>query len=323
MNRMRGPLVWLARGVRISRVLVFTLLLLLLGSVLHVRSVRASASERAVALGRELAQFGDVLSGAHRVDINGETVYVATAVSDQSIRQLLDRFEAYCDSHNGGVPQDFAALAPDAAKELRRGLGDDWLAHWGVIREEHETEGTVMCIAQRDGGGFVGLTRRLEAFMRDWDLNDVGDFRYVYARRIEGNRTQVFTSLTEGPFHLRRVLPDPNGGDSPGSDPSFVPRPPGSRRVLSSRVDGAPYALHVFTSAASVDEVVSFYGRELPGLGWQRIVANRAIGAQAWQRQGVTMIVGAGRADGDEETKVTFVEGRTVAPSSVADEASD
>ena len=323
MNRLRGPLAWLARAIQVSRVLVFTLLVLLLGSVLHVRNVRASASEQAVALGRELAQFADVLSGAHRVDINGETVYVATSVSGQSIQALLDRFEAYCDGHNGGVPQDFAALAPDTAKQLRRGLGDDWFDHWGVIREEDETEGTVMCIAQHDNAGFSGLTGKLEAFMRDWDLNEVGDFRYVYARSIEGNRTQVFTSLTEGSFHLRRVLPDPSGGESPGSDPSFVPRPPRSRRVLSSRVDGAPYALHVYTSASTVDEVVSFYSRELPGLGWSRVVANRAIGAQAWQRQGVTMVIGAGRADGDDETKVTFVEGRTVDTSTVPDEASD
>jgi len=93
--------------------------------------------------------------------------------------------------------------------------------------------------------------------------------------------------------------------------------------LLSSSVDGAPYALQLFTSPATVDEVVSFYSRELPDLGWRRIVANRAIGAQAWQRQGVTMIVGAGRADGDEETKVTFVEGRSVRASALPDEASE
>jgi hypothetical protein len=321
MNATRGPIAWLTRAVRVSRALGFTALVALACSVLYVRNVHASATDQAVALGRELAPFGDVLSGAHRVIINGETLYVATAVSEESIHGLLDRFEAYCDAHNGGVPEDFAARAPEKAAELRRELGDDWLAHWGVLREEHEDEGTVMCIAQRDTGGFAGLMRTLEAFMEDWDLHRVGDFRYVYARRVEGNRTQVFTSLTDGPFHLRRVLPDPGEGDAPGGDPPDAPRPPRSRRLLTSSVDGAPYGLQVFTSAATVDEVATFYERELPGDGWRKIVGNREIGAQAWQRDGVTMIVGAGRAEGDDETKVTFVEGRTVAASALGEAA--
>jgi hypothetical protein len=317
-----GPMAWLVYAVRASRVVVFTAMILVLALGVCIRNVHASAEQRAVTLGRELAQFADVLSGAHRVVINGETVYVSTAVSDQGIKPLLDRFETYCDAHNGGVPKDFARRAPEKEKELRQSLGDAWFDHWGVIREEHETEGTVMCIAQYDSGGVGGMMIKVREFMRTWDLHAIGNFRYVYARRVEGNRTQVFTSLTDGPFNLGRVM-GRHGEEAPGDDPPDVPRPPRSRRLLSSTVDGAPFGLQVFTTPAAVDQVQSFYERELPPLGWERLVVNHEIGAQGWQRQGVTMVIGAGRANGDDETKVTFTEGRTVDPSVVADGVPD
>jgi hypothetical protein len=70
--------------------------------------------------------------------------------------------------------------------------------------------------------------------------------------------------------------------------------------------------LQVFTTPLAVDDVLTFYERELPTRGWSRLAANREIGAQAWQRQGVTMVIGAGRAEKDDQSKVTFTEGRTV-----------
>ena len=312
----RGPLAWVALAVRAGRVLAFTVFLLLAALVVYVRDVRASAEQRSVALGRELAQFADVLSGAHRVAINGETIYVAEALSDQGVTTILDRFQKYCDARNGDVPQDFAREAPDKAKELRQALGDDWLDHWGVIREEQGTEGSVMCIAQHEGGGVAGMVAKIRTFMDTWDLHAIGDFRFVYARRVDASHTQVLTSLTDGPFHLQSVLG--RGQQEPaGADPPGAPRPPESRRLLSSRVDDAPYGLQVFTTPMAVSEVLAFYERELPARGWSRLVANREMGAQAWQRHGVTMVIGAGRAEKDDESKVTFTEGRTVPASAV------
>jgi hypothetical protein len=314
----RGPLMWLALAVRAGRVIFFTAVLVLLAAVIYTRRARASAAEQAVVFGRDLAQFADVLSGAHRVVINGEVVYVATALSDQDVPTLLDRFQTYCDTRNGDVPRDFAQKAPEEAKRIRQTLGDDWLDHWGVIRDEQGGEGTVMCIAQHDGGGVAGMTEKIRRFIGTGDLHAVGDFRYVYARRAEAGRTQVFTSFTEGPFDVRRVL---GRGDAepPGNDPPDVPRPPDSRRLLSSTVDDSPYALQVFATPRPVDEVLAFYDRELPQRGWARLVGNPVLQAGVWQRQGVTMVVGAGRAERDEETKVTFTEGRAANAAGMSD----
>jgi hypothetical protein len=305
----RGPLFWLFCGVRVARVIVFTVAVLAVVLALHVRSVRASAAEQAVVLGKELAQFGDLMSGAHRVQINGENIYVSTALSTQSVQSVLDRFQRYCDARNGSVPQDFATQAPEKADELRQALGDDWLDHWGVVRDGDDTEGTVMCIAQRDQAGVAGIVRKLQSFMKSWDLGDVGDFRYVYAKRVDGGRTHVITSLTDGPFHLRNILGQ-DGGDAPGDDPPATPRPPQSRRILSSVVDGLPYGVQMFATNKPVEDVLSFYDHELPARGWERITANRVLGAQAWRMRGTTMLVNAARVEGDEGTKVTFAEGR-------------
>jgi hypothetical protein len=311
----RGPLVWLTYVVRAARVVGFTVVVIVLILAFQVHSVRASAQEQAVTLGAELAQFHDLVSGAHRVVINGETMYVASALSGEDVKTLLDRFQTYCDTRNGGVPADFTRMAPAKAQELRHVLGDDWLDHWGVVRDEADGVGTVMCIAQEGQAGVAGVMAKLRATMDgDWDLHALGDFRYIYARKVGEGKTQVLTSMTDGPFHLRRIFGASENEDAPGDDPPAAPRPPGSRRLLSSSVDGLPYGVQVFSTPQSVDEVFSFYRRELPSRGWSQVIGLEEFGGQAWRREGARMIVGAARAEGDDQTKVTFTEGRPGEP---------
>jgi hypothetical protein len=52
----------------------------------------------------------------------------------------------------------------------------------------------------------------------------------------------------------------------------------------------------------------------MPKAGWTRLAGNTTLGAQAWQRQGVTLVLGAGRAEEDNQTKITFTEARTTGP---------
>src|SRR5512138_2957294 len=72
---------WIGTAMRWGRVALFTAVVAAGLSFGYVGKVRGAAGERALKLGRELTQLGDLLGGAHRVSLNGENMYVASAVS--------------------------------------------------------------------------------------------------------------------------------------------------------------------------------------------------------------------------------------------------
>jgi hypothetical protein len=297
---------------RLCRVAVYGVFVTAVLAFAVSRGVSADIGERGMAVGRELAQFKDLLGGLHHVTLNGESLYVASALSGESMSEVLDRFEAHCAAHSGGLAAQFDALPEKAAQRIAKAAPVAWSRRLGILREVRGSEGWIACLERPDGDGLASVVRRLTAFARSGDLHDVGDLRYVYVRLAEGGKISVVSSLTEGPFRLYDVigrgLAEPKGSDPPGT-----PRPPGSKRVISAAVDSG-YGTYVFASAAEPPEILAFYDSALPAAGWTRLGGQRDLAVEVWQREGVTMVVHAVHMDGDGDTKVTFAQGRTVAP---------
>ena len=67
---------------------------------------------------------------------------------------------------------------------------------------------------------------------------------------------------------LLRLLPMA-GGDAPGSDPTDAPRPLGGHRLLSANVEGVPYSVRIYDTAASPSDVIGIYEGGMSARGWQ------------------------------------------------------
>jgi hypothetical protein len=304
---------------RLARVVAGTTRVALYGMVVAavvaffaLRAVRAQAAEGALSLGRELVPFKDLLHGVHRVSLNGEPMYVASAVTDQRMGQVLDRWETECASQSGGLAEQLDALPAEAKKAVEKQAPAAWANRLGIWREERDTEGSIICLERREGHGLLDAIHALTTFAKTGDVAAIGNFRYVYVRATDTGATHVLTSFTEGSFNVFKVIG--RGGVEPaGTDPPETPRPPESSRMMSAEVDRM-YGTYVFASAKAPGDVFDFYRAELPGKGWQFVIGQSNFTTQVWQREGVTMVLDAARKDGDPLTRVAFSQGRTIGP---------
>jgi hypothetical protein len=298
---------------RMTRVLAYFSVLSAGLVFLYARSVRGQIAEKTLALGRDLAGFKDLLRGVHRVRLNGEAIYVASALSDQSMTEILDRVERQCREHSGGLLEQFDGLPQEARDRMGKQIPTVWRQRLGTIREERKDEASIACIERREGNGLTDVVKQLRAFAASGDLSEIGNLRYVYARPTEAGKVHVLSTVTEGSFNLYRIL-GKDAAEPAGSDPPGAPRPPGSTRVLSAELDGSMFGAHMFAASQAPEDVLKFYDQELPPRGWSRLAGHGDLAIEIWQREGVTMVVHAVRLSEGDSTKVTFAEGRTISP---------
>jgi hypothetical protein len=311
----RAPL-W-RRAVRLvvqsARAAAFCAICLAVGLLLASHSVAGQLEEKGLSLGRDLLPLSDLLEGTHKVYFNGETIYLASTVTTQDKGAVLDRFEATCREHSGGLIEEFDRLPAAKKKQYSEKAPLMWSLRFGMVRRENKDEGLVMCFAQKDGGGLRAVVQRLGEVAKTGELGALGNLRYAYVKRTEKGGSHVLTTFTEGKFNLFRALG--RGAEAPGQDPPGVPRPPGSRRMLSVSADGAPYGVQSYQTDQKAADVVAFYRNTLAQAGWQRAVADDDVFNTAiYQRGGVMLTVSAIELIAGQKTTVTMTEGTSTNP---------
>jgi hypothetical protein len=258
-------------GARVAAFLT-TLNLVVTASVLP--SAAAQAEERVKRGGlRLLEQLGPNLVGEPTLaTINGQRMSLGSKTTPLGLDEVLQRFERHCQEHSGGLGQELGRLPQTlAGAALPEELRDP--SRWLTSRQMRADGGAgqVACIARKnDAGGVRGLYQSALAFAASGNVGDVGDARYVVARKNPANgHTHVLAMWTEGSFDIPAMFPEQ--GDAPGSDPpSPVPRPPAAKRVLSAEITGHPYALRMYDSERSHADVLSHYDRAMQAAGWAR-----------------------------------------------------
>lgn len=261
------------RGV--LRVAAFLAVANLTFTAIALPQARANAEEAVKRSGLSLLQqLGPQLVGEPQVaTINGQRMSLASKVTPLGVDQVLGRVEQYCHDNSGGLAQELLAMPTSAAalKKLPNGLQDP--SAWLTARQTGKdgSAGQVACVARKDsGGGLKGLTDRILAFTDSGDLAEIGDARYVVARRDEkAGNTLVLAMWTEGSFNIPAMFPD--AGDTPGSDSPHVPRPPEARRVLTAEISDHPYSLRMYDTNKSHAEVLEFYEKQMQPRGFHLI----------------------------------------------------
>ena len=293
------------------RVLALLVVIQLLAVGLWLGSAHARANEALLSVASELMQIEGARPNqpARSVFINGVTVRLRTASTDQDVHAVLNRFHALCRQRAGvDAPQAVLdKLRADGAKgSSSPGLLD------GVLRTESDSVGALACIDTRAKLSLAELTPRLQDFAKSGDLDAVGDLRYVLAHRVAG-KTAVLMLWTEGATPLLKMFPAL--GDAPGRDPLGIPRAPNTRRLLSTWEEGEPYSFTVYTVPdGALKSLGDFYRAELARAGWQ--LEQRASGSNAIpasvviaRRGGETVVVRVGSsANGKDAVTVAVMD---------------
>ncbi len=294
-------------AMRIARVSVYFAFVAAIGLVLVVRSVHGRAKKLAIELGEDLTQLTDLApDGApYKLRLNGESVNVASATTPLPLHAVLDRFQKACEEHADGLDSAFAnlklAVSPESPP-LDRGFPGV-----GLMRSEEEGKrGVMVCFAQGGVTSQTDVVRRLTDFAKSGDLSRFGQVRYLAAKTTKDGGTHVVAVWTTTSFKLDVMFPEQ--GDAPGSDVSELTRLPESRRLLTAFAEGAPYAIRVYETKRTPQEVFGFFTREAPKSGWtpQPMRPEDPSKALVFQRNGVDLMVFAEVDQG--MTSVSMVE---------------
>jgi hypothetical protein len=283
MKRFASRLHW--RGA--LRVLGLLLALNVLAIGLSARAAHARMGELLLGVGDQLMQ----LPGARAPEqtrslfLNGLELRLRSTTSDLPVAAVLDHFQGICRSRSG-------IQAPAAVlKDLHARAGDSPATRaWfdGVQRVESESQGALACL---DTGGALSLDElaaRFADFGKTGDVSAIGALRYVLARRVAG-KTAVLLLWTDGALRVASAFPAQ--GDAPGVDPADIPRPDGTRRLLSSWESGEPYSINVYASERTPQVLLDVYRTELEQAGFALHRPNAAAETTLLAERGARTIV--------------------------------
>lgn len=251
----------------------------------------------------------DHQSAPQRLALNGAVLGSSHGAVALSVRETLDHFEAQCRNSGSSLAQDWARAERTSGQSLRQrpALLD------GVFRAEREDYGVVACFAPDVVLSAQSILGRVQRVLQTGELSALGDMRYARVER--GQDRSVFLAVwSEGPLDIARMFP--STGDAPGVDVDGVPRPNGSRRLLSVRPEGHGQVLGMFAPAAGVEHATfsAGYRAQLERVGFRvlRSDSKRDDGASFVASDGVHMLTvafGRDRAGGSVATVVSIPEG--------------
>jgi hypothetical protein len=294
----------------IARLVGYASVALLVLSAAVARAGYESLADRQLRAGGDFGSIDAALGRPNTVVLNGAPVNISVALTEQSPAQVMDRYEALCESS----VQLTASAMGDIAKTLREGPPPEVaiakLAH-GVVRKDVDGASALTCFAGDRAFSLGDLPARLRAFTSSGDLSAFGKFRYVYAKALR-HGTFVRTAWADGPLNLKEMFPEK--GDAPGDDSPVVPRPAGSRRVLSVASAQVTGTLQVYEAREPEQALRAYYDREMSARRWKAFPHDDAGTAVYGGSGGALVYCTFGSHDGTTTVTATVLQGAS-APS--------
>jgi hypothetical protein len=240
---------------------------------LTVRSAIANVEQESLNLGRQLDDLSDLLQSGYELRLNGERAFVATSTTDETVSEVLNRFEGHCNKSRAFDPDAWKSLTDLKGTET---LKPEGMNPFGVVRKEDTKagDGTVLCFTSDHG--VKSFFTALQDFTNSGDLHDLGDVRYVHASRHVDKATRttkahtytmVQTMWTQGSFNVKKIIGEP-GKEAPGADFASVPRPLASTRRFTMEAIGTPYSARIYESSATPTQVLDDYTQKMLDADW-------------------------------------------------------
>lgn len=270
---------------------------------IQVRSARAEVKNRTVEMGRQMLQLANATQhDVNKIILNGQPLFVGSSLASDSPKDVLDRYEDYCQKNLAQPAESWREVATKTRKTEAQ-AENGMLSGAGVLRAGTSDEGTVVCFTK--GADSKPSTREaLTTFADTGELGVLGGLRYVYVKTSAQGKTTVLTAWTDDKFNLARLMPE-EGKDCGGSDFADLPRPQSSQRVLSAIVDGTPFGMNLYRGGESPEKVVEYLDGEMHKRGWymldpelsknvQHDAATPPVG-RLYEKDGVVLTVAASR----------------------------
>jgi hypothetical protein len=301
-----------SRVPRVFRLTTYLMVVAFIGAMVAANVGYARMKGSALSFGNELERLTETtnLEGDfYKLRLNGEPIQITSARTTLRFEEVLDRYQDACKERADGLPVEFANL--QAA--LQPGAPDQSLG-WpgmGILRNEGEDRGFVLCFAQGGPTDYPAAFERLRLFGESGDLSKVGDLRYVFARATQ-NGSHVIAVWTKGAFEVGKMFPAE--GDAPGTDVEGGYRPDGTRRVFTAFTEGVPYGIRIYEGSFPASIVLGQFDREMPAKGWQTLalVGQTLPSSRAFSRDGVDLIISVvPHQNNAEKSVISIVEMRT------------
>lgn len=233
---------------------------------LSIRAARAEVADQSIVVGRQMLEMVGTSSDVSHVSLNGQQMFLGSALSKDEVATVLDRYEQHCKKNGAQSPESWRELSktpvrnsPDSAATLES-------FNTGIIRSGDEREGTIICFV-RSSQSKASVADALKSFGETGELGALGQLRYAYAKKTEKGNTHILTGWTLDKFNVSALTP-PDSGDVGGADFPEMPRPNDSQRVLSARVEGTPFGLNVYRSDVAPAKVAEQFDEAMTKAGW-------------------------------------------------------
>ncbi|MGO8998629.1 MAG: hypothetical protein ACLQVI_35350 [Polyangiaceae bacterium] len=263
---------WRDRTLALLRLTAYAVFALFVSAAVGTRVVLADLREGTLQAGRELASLGDVLGTTKTIFINGATMNVSNALTSETPKEVLDRFETVCRAH----PQFLARALEDIPATLQDKVTaavPNESVRLGVMRTEANGDGALTCFMDDRPWTVKDIPTRLKAFSKSYDLSEFGRLRYVYATSLPQGTTRVTTVWSDSSVSLKEMFPAK--GDAAGEDTTVVARPPSSRRILSAAAAQVPFGVYLYDSTLNKQALREYYDAQMKSLGW--VAANGGV----------------------------------------------
>ena len=260
MKRVRG-------GLRAGGYLCVTMLAF---SAYSIKVARAEMKQTSLSIGREMLQFVQASNQSITpISLNGQMMYMGSAVTDDKVDDVLDRYDEACRKDPGQPNLGWKDVQLDRGPDSAKKEDAPDIVSKGVMRAGDGHEGSVLCF-MRGENTKPSTQEAWTSFVQTGELGALGKARYVYAKRTQNNHTLVLTAWTGSKFNLKEMMPA-DGGDAPGEDFPQIPRVPHASRALSARAEGLPYGINVYKTTDSPQETLAYYDKAMVSAGWRGI----------------------------------------------------
>ena len=234
--------------------------------VVRVRTARAEMADRTVVLGRQMLTLANASTHeVNRVVINGQSMWLGNSIAHDTGKNILDRYQAYCESNGAQPASEWRAVATGPKK-----APDSKLAPTGVMRGGSDSEGSIVCFTKTPTSK-PSLFEAMKAFEETGDLGALGAARYTYVKTTDQGNTHVLTAWTDDSFNVSELIGDETK-DAPGTDfGGDIPRVPDARRAFAARIEDSPFGVNVYHGKETPTKTVGFYDGVMQRAGWAAV----------------------------------------------------